>query len=158
MGEASSEYDAVAVRWLDACRRDEAEDGDELVPLKATTVGYLVGEGSDDEHGAWVAVAHEVFDNGTWRDVTTIPLPIVLELITLREADESADVGGHEFEHTDVEVPYSETVDGEKVQCVCWRCETHRKIGNQELLEGRELEFARKRGWLPADPERVAVN
>lgn len=68
-------YSPVMVRWLDACRRDEVEDGDDLSPLEATTFGHLLA----DEDG-YVSVAHECFTRGDYRDVTTIPRGMVVEI------------------------------------------------------------------------------
>ncbi len=72
------QYVPVMVRWLDACRRDEVEDGDDLGPLEAVTFGHLLA----DEEG-FVAVAHECFTRGDYRDVTTIPRGMVVELVRL---------------------------------------------------------------------------
>lgn len=80
MSKAPKVGDTVEVRWIDAQVVTEWEGVvAQLQPPTAMTYGRLVY--ADD---AFVAVAHEIFMDGSCRQVTSIPRLIIKSLKTLQ--------------------------------------------------------------------------
>ena len=68
--------DIVMVVWVDAQLRNEWEppDTNGLRPPTATTYGKLI-----HAEKSYVAVAHEVFVDGSCRQITSIPRNMIIE-------------------------------------------------------------------------------
>jgi hypothetical protein len=72
--------DIVIVHWLDAVSGSTLEPGEDLPVVRAHTVGRL-----RKRTKTRIVVSGEWFDNGTERDVTTIPTVCITGIDVLRE-------------------------------------------------------------------------
>jgi len=70
----------VAVHWLDAAGDHDGAD-EELEPIDAVTFGFLLANTERADGEKFVRVASEIFDDGTYRSVTSIPMGMVRTII-----------------------------------------------------------------------------
>ena len=71
-------FKVSAVYWEDAVGHDSLPEGG-LKPVKTVTVGMI-----EDHNDKYITVVSEVFEDGSVRQVTSIPNGMIRKIVTLR--------------------------------------------------------------------------